>query len=185
MSKTYTLFKRMSPYLARKARNLVDAMLMSENQIGWDIEHQLIANGKVQHGSDIVKLVSYVMSPADSEFRKPIGLKAFTTALKEIGLESDYVVNRNVKKVLEKNNESDSENEESIEISSEDGEEEASDNNSAGEDEESNEDETDDDDDDDDDDNDFDDGTRNHSTKKAYKWKTMSGSENESDESEK
>ena len=58
----------------------------------------MIANGKVQHGSDIVKLVSYVMSPADSEFRKPIGLKAFNTALKEIGLESDYVVNRNIKK---------------------------------------------------------------------------------------
>ena len=81
MSKTYTLFKRMSPHLAKKARNLADTMLMSKDRIGWDCEHQLIVNRKVHHGSDIVKLISYVMSPADSKFRKPIGLKAFTTAL--------------------------------------------------------------------------------------------------------
>ena len=55
MSKTYTLFKRMSPHLAKKARNLVDAMLMSNNEIGWDSEYQLIVNRKVYHGSDIVK----------------------------------------------------------------------------------------------------------------------------------
>ena len=67
MSKTYTLFKRMSPYLEKKARNLVDAMLMSKNEIGWDREHQLIVNRKVHHGSDIVKLISYVMSPDDNK----------------------------------------------------------------------------------------------------------------------
>ena len=68
-------------------------MLMSKNEIGWDSEHQLIVNRKVHHGSDIVKLMSYVMSPADNKFRKPIGLEAFIAALEKIGLEADYVVN--------------------------------------------------------------------------------------------
>ena len=94
----------MSPHLAKKARNLVDTMLMSKNEIGWDSEHHLIVNRKVHHGSDIVKLISYVMSPADNKFGKPIGLKAFTEALEQIGLEADYVVNPDVKKVLAKNN---------------------------------------------------------------------------------
>ena len=67
----------MSPYLAKKVRNLVDAMLMSKNEINWDGEHQLIVDRRVQHGSNIMKLISYVMSPADNKFRKPIGLKAF------------------------------------------------------------------------------------------------------------
>ena len=127
MSKTYTLFKRMSPHLAKKARNLVDAMLMSNNEIGWDSEYQLIVNRKVYHGSDIAKLISYVMSPADNKFKKPIGLKAFTEALEQIGLEADYVVNPDVKKVLAKNNGSDSENEELLNVNSESREDEISD----------------------------------------------------------
>ena len=107
MSKTYPLFKRMPLYLPKKVRNLVDAMLMSKNEIGWDCEHQLIVDRRVHHGSDIVKLLSYVMPPADNKFRKPIGkkkLEAFTAALKKIDLESDYVVNPDIKKVLAKNN---------------------------------------------------------------------------------
>ena len=40
MSKTFALFKRMSPYLAAKARNLIDAMLLSTEEIGWDSQQQ-------------------------------------------------------------------------------------------------------------------------------------------------
>ena len=36
MSKRLALFKRMSPYLAEKAKNLIDAMLFSTEEIGWD-----------------------------------------------------------------------------------------------------------------------------------------------------
>ena len=57
----------------------------------------MIVNRRVHHGSDIVKLISCVMSPDDNKFGKPIGLKTFTTALEKIGLESDYVVNAPVK----------------------------------------------------------------------------------------
>ena len=171
MSKTYTLFKRMSPHLAKKARNLVDAMLMSNNEIGWDSEYQLIVNRKVYHGSDIVKLISYVMSPADNKFKKPIGLKAFTEALEQIGLEADYVVNPDVKKVLAKNNGSDSENEELLDVHSESREDETGDESCYSG-------------DGDEDSNDIDDGTRNHITKQKYDWKTVSGSENESETSE-
>ena len=146
-------------------------MLMSKNEIGWDCEHQLKVNLKVHHGSDIVKLISYVMSPADNKFRKPIGLKAFTKALEQIGLEADYVVNPDVKKVLAKNNGSDSENEELLDFDSESGKDETGDESYCSGDE-------------DEDSTDIDDGTRNHITKQKYDWKTVSGSENESETSE-
>ena len=64
MSKTFALFSRMSPYLAEKARNLIDAMLLSTKEIGWDIQQQLIVDRRVYHDTDIVRLIAYVMSPA-------------------------------------------------------------------------------------------------------------------------
>ena len=61
------------------------------------------------------------------KFRKPTRLKAFTTALEKIALESDIVVNPDVKKVLAKNKESDSENQELLDVGSESGQDETSD----------------------------------------------------------
>ena len=49
MGKTFALFKRMSPYLAEKARNLIDVMLLSTEEVGWDSQQQSIANGRVYH----------------------------------------------------------------------------------------------------------------------------------------
>ena len=106
MSKNFALFKRMSPYLAEKARNLIDAMLLSTEEIGWDSQQQLIVNGRVYHDTDIVRLIAYIMSPANSISVKPIGLKFFISTLRKIGLESDYVINQNVKRFLRKNNQS-------------------------------------------------------------------------------
>ena len=112
MSKTFALFSRMSPYMAEKARNLVDAMLLSTEEIGWDSQQQLIANKRVYHDTDIVRLIAYVMSPAKTISKKPIGLNIFISALKKIGLESDYVINQDVKKMLRKNNQSNDDNSE-------------------------------------------------------------------------
>ena len=78
MGKTFALFKRMSPYLAEKARNLIDAMLLSTEEIGWDSQQQLIANGRVYRDTDIVRLIAYVMSPADSISLKPMGFKVLS-----------------------------------------------------------------------------------------------------------
>ena len=66
MSKTFALFKRMSPYLAEKARNLIDAMLLSTEEIGWDGQQQLIVNWRVYHNTDIVRLIAYVISLANT-----------------------------------------------------------------------------------------------------------------------
>ena len=110
MSKTFALFKRMSPYLAAKARNLIDAMLLSTEEIGWDSQQQLIVNDRVYHDTDIVRLIAYIMSPANSISVKPIGLQVFISALRKIGLESDYVINQNVKRFLRKNNQSNNPN---------------------------------------------------------------------------
>ena len=112
MSKTYAIYRRMSPLLARSAKNLIDAMLMSNDDIGWDNDQQLIVDGRVYYGTDIVKLIGYVMSPADNDFKEPNGLKIFIQALKKIGLESEYVENRNVKMALEKVNDIDEVSEE-------------------------------------------------------------------------
>ena len=120
MSKTFALFKRMSPYLAEKARNLIDAMLLSTEEIGWDSQQQLIVNGRVYHDTDIVRLIAYIMSPADSISKKPIGLQVFISALRKIGLESDYVINQNVKRFLRKNNQSNNDDTESTDHDSED-----------------------------------------------------------------
>ena len=120
MSKTFALFKRMSPYLAEKARNLIDAMLLSTEEIGWDSQQQLIVNGRVYHDTDIVRLIAYIMSPANSISVKPIGLQVFISALRKIGLESDYVINQNVKRFLRKNNQSNNDDTESTDHDSED-----------------------------------------------------------------
>ena len=120
MSKTFALFKRMSPHLAEKARNLIDAMLLSTEEIGWDSQQQLIVNGRVYHDTDIVRLIAYIMSPADSISKKPIGLQVFISALRKIGLESDYVINQNVKRFLKKNNQSNDDDTESTDHDSED-----------------------------------------------------------------
>ena len=120
MSKTFVLFKRMSPYLAEKARNLIDAMLLSTEEIGWDSQQQLIVNGRVYHDTDIVRLIAYIMSPANSISVKPIGLQVFISALRKIGLESDYVINQNVKRFLRKNNQSNDDDTESTDHDSED-----------------------------------------------------------------
>ena len=42
MSKTFILSKRMSSYLEEKARHLIDAILLSTEEIGWDSQQQLI-----------------------------------------------------------------------------------------------------------------------------------------------
>ena len=120
MSKTFALFKRMSPYLAEKARNLIDAMLLSTEEIGWDSQQQLIVNGRVYHDTDIVRLIAYIMSPANSISVKPIGLQVFISALRKIGLESDYVINQNVKRFLRKNNQSNNDDTETTDHDSED-----------------------------------------------------------------
>ena len=65
----------MSLYLTEMARNLIDTMLLSTEEIGWDSQQRLIVNGRVHHDSDIVRLIAFVMSPADSLSVKPIGLK--------------------------------------------------------------------------------------------------------------
>jgi len=120
MSKTFALFMRMSPYLAEKARNLIDAMLLSTEEIGWDSQQQLIVNGRVYHDTDIVRLIAYIMSPANSISVKPIGLQVFISALRKIGLESDYVINQNVKRFLRKNNQSNNDDTEPTDHDSED-----------------------------------------------------------------
>ena len=65
-------------YHVLKARTLINAMLLSTKEIGWDCQQQLIANGRVYRDTDIVRLIAYVMSPADSISVKPIGLQVFT-----------------------------------------------------------------------------------------------------------
>ena len=110
----------MSPYLAEKARNLIDAMLLSTEEIGWDSQQQLIVNGRVYHDTDIVRLIAYIMSPANSISVKPIGLQVFISALRKIGLESNYVINQNVKRFLRKNNQSNDDNTESTDNDRED-----------------------------------------------------------------
>ena len=48
MSKTLALLKRMSPYLAEKAKNLIDAMLLSTEEIGWDSQQEFIMTPGVE-----------------------------------------------------------------------------------------------------------------------------------------
>ena len=102
---------------------MIDAMLLSTEEIGWDSKQKLIVNRKFYHEKLIVRLIAYVLSQADTIFEKPIGLKVFILALKKIGLESDYVINQEVKRMLRKNNQSTDDNKESTDGNSEDEEE--------------------------------------------------------------
>ena len=154
MSKTYALYRRMSPFLAKRATNLIDAMLMSNDDVGWDNDQQLIADGRVYYGTDIVKLIAHVMSPVDYDFMEPNGLKVFIESLKKIGLESEFVVNHNVKMALRTNSVSSDETDS----------------------DECNEYEDTDDEDDDDDSGSLDSTNEEHS-QQSYKWKSISDTE--------
>ena len=48
----------------------------------------------------ILRLIAYVMSPVNTISEKHIGFKALILGLKKIGLESDYVINQDVKSML-------------------------------------------------------------------------------------
>ena len=52
MGKTLAYLKEC--LLVEKARNSIDAMLLSTEEIGWDSQQKLIVNGRVYHSSDIV-----------------------------------------------------------------------------------------------------------------------------------
>jgi len=80
----------------------------------------LIVNGRVYHDTDIVRLIAYIMSPANSISVKPIGLQVFISALRKIGLESNYVINQNAKRFLKKNNQSNDDATKSTDHDSED-----------------------------------------------------------------
>ena len=118
MTKTFTLFKRMSLYLAEKAINLIDATLLSTEEIGWDSQQQLIVNGRIYHDTDIVILTAYVMFSAGSISVKLIGFKVCISALGKIGLELNYVIKQNVKRFLRKNNQLNDDDTESTDYNS-------------------------------------------------------------------
>ena len=73
----------MSPYLAEKVRILINATFLSTEEIGWDSQQQLIVNQRVYHHTDIVSLIASVMSPADSNSKKPIWLNVFHLSIKK------------------------------------------------------------------------------------------------------
>ena len=61
-------------YHVLKARTLINAMLLSTKEIGWDSQQQLIVDRRVYHDIVILRLIAYVMSPANTTHSSERGL---------------------------------------------------------------------------------------------------------------
>ena len=83
------------------AKEILNAMLTSENTIGWNSKLQLIVDDRVVPGTNVTDLVAHVLYPHDERIKDPRGFNVFVQGLKDIGLESEWVDNSIAKSVLE------------------------------------------------------------------------------------
>ena len=101
MTLLLTVLNQLPCIIHDEAKEILNAMLTSNNVIGWDRKLRLIVDGRVLPGTNIANLVAHVLYPHDERISDPRGFDIFVQGLKDIGLESEWVDNENVKSVLE------------------------------------------------------------------------------------
>ena len=101
MSKFYDLLSELPPPMRDGAHGILDAILASGELVNWDRQLRLVVNGRMYPRTNMADLISHILNPHDAREEKPTGLDIFVEALKDIKLESDWVVNEVVKDVLD------------------------------------------------------------------------------------
>ena len=83
----------------------------SNENIDWDDEYRLIVNDRTYYHTHMIELVPYLLYPVDYRLERPKGIDIFVDALKDIGLDSKWVKNEDVREELGDEDESDDEDE--------------------------------------------------------------------------
>ena len=82
---------------------VLQAISCGRQIVSWDDKLKLVINNRPVPRTNIVELVQYVLYPESKETKEPRGFDSFLEALKEIGLESQWVRNESVIHALDEN----------------------------------------------------------------------------------
>ena len=85
---------------------VLQAISCSRQLLSWNNQLQLVIDNRSVPRTNIVDLVQYILYPESKDTSQPRGFEVFLDALKEIGLESQWVRNETVINALD-NNEND------------------------------------------------------------------------------
>ena len=85
---------------------VLHAISCSRQLLSWNNQLQLVIHNRSVPRTNIVELVQYILYPESKDTSQPRGFEMFLDALKEIGLESQWVRNETVINALD-NNEND------------------------------------------------------------------------------
>ena len=85
---------------------VLHAISCSRQLLSWNNQLQLVIHNRSVPRTNIVELVQYILYPESKDTSQPRGFDVFLEALKEIGLESQWVRNETVINALD-NNEND------------------------------------------------------------------------------
>ena len=85
------------------AEEILNAILCSSDDMDWHEDTlELIVEGRKIRKTNIIDLVEYLCYSENGNIENPHGLKIFIEALKNIGLDSEWVKNESIAKYLEK-----------------------------------------------------------------------------------
>ena len=82
---------------------VLHAISCSRQLLSWNNQLQLVVHNRSVPRTNIVELVQYILYPESKDTSQPRGFDVFLEALKEIGLESQWVRNETVINALDNN----------------------------------------------------------------------------------
>ena len=82
---------------------VLHAISCSRQILSWNNQLQLVIHNRSVPRTNIVELVQYILYPESKDTSQPRGFEIFLEALKEIGLESQWVRNETVINALDNN----------------------------------------------------------------------------------
>ena len=82
---------------------VLHAISCSRQILSWNNQLQLVIHNRSVPRTNIVELVQYILYPESKDTSQPRGFDVFLEALKEIGLESQWVRNETVINALDNN----------------------------------------------------------------------------------
>ena len=82
---------------------VLHAIACGQQLLSWNDKLQLVIDNRSVPNTNIIDLIQYILYPETDDTSQPPGFDAFLEALKEIGLESQWVRNETVINALDNN----------------------------------------------------------------------------------
>jgi len=95
------LLAQIPNHLIRRAKPIVDAMLLSKSLLRWNRDLELVIKDDVVPDTNVLELITHALQPMNMKDRPPNGFSEFIACLRVLGLESQYVKNEYAKQVLD------------------------------------------------------------------------------------